>query len=41
MALHKNFHKDKFAVLKLEIRWFSADEMLREQGAETGRMNSK
>jgi len=34
MALHKNFPKDKFAVLEPEIRWFPADEALREQGYE-------
>ena len=34
MALHKNFPKDKFAVLSPEIRWFPADEALREQGYE-------
>jgi type III restriction enzyme len=34
MALHKNFPKDKFAILEPEIRWFPADEALREQGYE-------
>jgi type III restriction enzyme len=34
MALHKNFPKDKFAILNPEIRWFPADEALREQGYE-------
>ncbi len=34
MALHKNFPKDKFAILDPEIRWFPADEALREQGYE-------
>jgi len=34
MALHKNFPKDKFTILKPEIRWFPADEALREQGYE-------
>jgi len=34
MALHKNFPKNKFAILKPEIRWFPADEALREQGYE-------
>ena len=34
MALHKNFPKDKFAILEPEIRWFQADEALREQGYE-------
>lgn len=34
MALHKNFPKDKFAILEPEIRWFPADETLREQGYE-------
>ena len=29
MALHKNFPKDKFAILDPEIRWFPADEALR------------
>jgi type III restriction enzyme len=32
MALHKKFPKDKFAILEPEIRWFPADEALREQG---------
>jgi len=34
MALHKEFPKDKFAILNPEIRWFPADEALREQGYE-------
>jgi len=34
MALPKNFPKDKFAILDPEIRWFPADEALREQGYE-------
>jgi len=34
MALHKNFPKDKFAILNPDIRWFPADETLREQGYE-------
>jgi len=34
MALHKNFPKDKFAILDPEIRWFPADEALRQQGYE-------
>jgi len=34
MALHKNFPKNKFIVLDPEIRWFPADEVLREQGYE-------
>ena len=34
MALHKDFPKDKFAILEPEIRWFPADEALREQGYE-------
>lgn len=34
MALHKNFPKDNFAILEPEIRWFPADEALREQGYE-------
>ena len=32
MALHKDFPKDKFAILNPEIRWFPVDEALREQG---------
>jgi type III restriction enzyme len=34
MALHKNFPRDKFAILDPDIRWFPADEALREQGYE-------
>ena len=32
MALHKNFPKDPYAILDPEIRWFPADEDLREKG---------
>lgn len=34
MALHNKFPKDKFVILEPEIRWFPADETLREQGYE-------
>ena len=34
MALHKNFPKDKFQILDPSIRWFPADEDLREKGYE-------
>ena len=34
MALHKDFPKDKFAILEPEIRWFPADEQLRVLGYE-------
>lgn len=34
MALHKDFPKDKFQILDPSIRWFPADEDLREQGYE-------
>jgi len=34
MALHKNFPKDKFQILDPAIRWFPADEDLREKGYE-------
>ena len=34
MALHKSFPRDKFAILEPNIRWFPADEALREQGYE-------
>ena len=34
MALHNKFLKDKFVILEPEIRWFPADEALREQGHE-------
>jgi type III restriction enzyme len=34
MALHKNFPKDPYVVLDPSIRWFPADEDLREQGYE-------
>jgi len=33
MALHKNFPKDPYAILDPNIRWFPADEDLREKGA--------
>jgi len=33
MALHPNFPKDPYAILDPNIRWFPADEDLREQGA--------
>ena len=32
MALHKDFPKDPYAVLDPGIRWFPADEDLREKG---------
>ena len=32
MALHKDFPKDKFAILEPGIRWFPADEALRSPG---------
>jgi len=32
MALHKNFPKDPYAILDPGIRWFPADEVLREKG---------
>jgi len=34
MALHKDFPKDPFVILDPSIRWFPADEDLREQGVE-------
>lgn len=34
MALHENFPKDKFAILDPSIRWFPADEALREKRYE-------
>ncbi len=34
MALHKDFPKDPYAILNPEIRWFPADEVLREKGFE-------
>ncbi len=34
MALHKDFPKDPYAILDPGIRWFPADEDLREQGYE-------
>jgi type III restriction enzyme len=34
MALHKDFPKDKFAILDPAVRWFPADEALRERGYE-------
>ena len=33
MALHPNFPKDPYAILDPKIRWFPADEDLREKGA--------
>ena len=32
MALHKDFPKDPYTILDPEIRWFPADEDLREKG---------
>ena len=32
MALHKDFPKDPYAILDPSIRWFPADEILREKG---------
>lgn len=34
MALHKDFPKDPYAILDPSIRWFPADEVLREKGYE-------
>ncbi|MGH2568160.1 MAG: DEAD/DEAH box helicase family protein, partial [Bacteroidota bacterium] len=34
MALHPNFPKSAYAILDPDIRWFPADEALREQGYE-------
>ena len=34
MALHPKFPKDKFAIADPGVRWFPADEDLREQGYE-------
>ena len=34
MALHKDFPKDPYTILDPNIRWFPADEDLREQGYE-------
>jgi type III restriction enzyme len=34
MALHKNFPKSPYKILNPEIRWFPADEDLREKGYE-------
>jgi type III restriction enzyme len=34
MALHKNFPKSPHAILDPKIRWFLADEALREKGYE-------
>lgn len=34
MALHPNFPKSPYTILELELRWFPADEVLREQGNE-------
>ena len=33
MALHKDFPKDPYMILDPNIRWFPADEDLREKGA--------
>ena len=33
MALHKDFPKDPYEILEPEIRWFPADESIREEGA--------
>ena len=33
MALHKDFPKDPYVILDPKIRWFPADEDLREKGA--------
>jgi len=32
MALHKDFPKNPYAILDPSIRWFPADEALREKG---------
>ena len=34
MALHKNFPRDPYKILDPNVRWFPADEDLREQGYE-------
>ncbi len=34
MALHKDFPQDPYAILEPELRWFPADEDLRDQGSE-------
>jgi len=34
MALHKNFSKSPYEILDPKIRWFPADEDLREKGYE-------
>ncbi len=34
MALHLDFPKSPYAILDPDIRWFPADEALREQGYE-------
>ena len=34
MALHKNFPKSPYEILDPKIRWFPADEALREKGYE-------
>ena len=34
MALHKNFPKSQYAILNPDIRWFPADEALRESSYE-------
>ena len=37
MALHKDFPKSPYVILDPDMRWFPADESLREQGyADTG-----
>jgi len=35
MALHPNFPKSPYAILDPEVRWFPADETIREQGGLT------
>ncbi|MBI3195383.1 MAG: hypothetical protein HYZ34_13105, partial [Ignavibacteriae bacterium] len=34
MALHTNFPKSPYAMLEPDLRWFPADEALREHGYE-------
>src|ERR1039457_928044 len=34
MALHKDFPKSPYAILNPEVRWFPADEALRESSSE-------
>jgi len=34
MALHKDFPKDPYTILDPGIRWFPADEDLRDKGIE-------